>query len=61
MKDIKRRLGYCFVFQQVVLPIKVSPDLPVLFIIRLENSVFASPFNLRPLKMGLCNKKSRKE
>jgi len=60
MAAIKKKLGYRFVLQQAILPVKLHATVAMPIAVTLINEGFASPYNPRQLQLILRNKLSGK-
>jgi len=61
MTSIKQNLGYRFVLRKAVFPVKLNRPAPFKFMLQLDNTGYASPFNPRPVKLVFRNIANRQE
>lgn len=61
MKSIKRNLGYRFLLKKASFPVRLIRTAPFKFMLLLENTGYASPFNSRPVNLVFRNTKTRQE
>jgi hypothetical protein len=61
MMNIRKKLGYRFILQQLVYPKEVSAGSSIAISLTVNNAGYASPFNERPVKIMLRNKTTAAE